>query len=71
MQAGERRRCGGLRDHAPLCVQNSRDAVVLKVAANDVGYHAMLALDDGNRAAPVEIAAMLERLAGYVRRDAR
>ena len=44
---------------------------VLKVAVNGVEYRAMLALDERNRAAPGEIAAMLERLAGYIRRDAR
>jgi hypothetical protein len=31
----------------------------------------MLELDGRNCAAPAEIAAMLERMAGYIRRDAR
>ena len=54
-----------------LKLMTHRNTAVLKVAANGVEYRAMLELDDRNRAAPTEIAAMLERMAGYIRRDAR
>ena len=54
-----------------LKLMTNRNTAVLKVAANGVEYRAMLELDDRNRAAPTEIAAMLERMAGYIRRDAR
>jgi hypothetical protein len=54
-----------------LNLVTNRNTAVLKVAANGIEYRAMLALDERNRAAPTEIAAMLERMAGYIRRDAR
>jgi hypothetical protein len=54
-----------------LKLVTKRDTAVLKVAADGVEYRAVLALDRGSRAAPDEIAAMLERVAGYIRRDAQ
>jgi hypothetical protein len=54
-----------------LNLATNRKAAVLKLAANGVEYRAMLELDGRNCAAPAEIAAMLERMAGYIRRDAR
>ena len=54
-----------------LTLTTRRRTAVLRVAANGVEYRAKLDLDDRNQAAPVEIAAMLERMAGYIRRDAQ
>jgi hypothetical protein len=53
-----------------LTLATRRNTAVLKIAANGIEYQAMLALDDRNCASPAEIAAMLERMAGYIRRDA-
>jgi hypothetical protein len=53
-----------------LTLVTRHNAAVLKVAANGIEYRVMLELDDRNRAAPTEIATMLERMARYIRRDA-
>jgi hypothetical protein len=54
-----------------LSLTSRSSTAVLKVAANGVEYRAMIELDNRKRASSVEIAMMLERMAGYIRRDDR